>query len=313
MKLLLPSSITLSLDTPDGVHTHVYDTHAPIPAEHADAEAVVVWANPGDRLAAMPAELPRLRWIQALMAGTDKVEEAGFRDDVVLCSGSGLHDAPVAEHTLALLLAAARRLDRAVRAQAESAWHASDDANKPFGATERLSTLTGAHVVIWGFGGIGTRLAGYLTALGAQVTGVATSAGDRNGYPVVTPADLPAVLPTADVLVNILPATPATAKVVDAEVLDLLPDRAWLVNVGRGATVDEDALVAALEAGTVAGAALDVFDTEPLPASSPLWTAPNVIITPHSAGGRPEAPERLISTNLQRLLSGEELLNVVQR
>ncbi|SEE93758.1 NAD(P)-dependent oxidoreductase [Ruania alba] len=313
MKLLLPSSIPLSLDAPDGVQTHVYDINAPIPAEHRDAEAVVVWSNPSDRLAAMVDELPRLQWIQALMAGTDKVEEAGFGSDVVLCSGRGLHDAPVAEHTLALLLAAARRLDHAVLAQTDSAWYASDDAHRPFGAIERFSTLTGAHVVIWGFGGIGTRLAGYVSALGARVTGVATSAGERDGYPVVTAADLPTVLPTADVLVNILPATPATEKVVDAEILGMLPDRAWLVNVGRGATVDENALVAALEAGSVAGAALDVFATEPLPASSPLWKAPNTIITPHTAGGRPEAPERLIAANLGRLLAGDDLLNVVAR
>ncbi|QOR71509.1 phosphoglycerate dehydrogenase [Ruania alkalisoli] len=313
MKLLVPSSIPLQVHAPDGVTTVVYDVHSPIPDEHRDAEAIVVWGNPGERLRALPGELPDLVWIQALMAGTDAVEAAGFDPAITLCSGRGLHDAPVAEHTLALLLAAARRLDKAVLAQADSTWRAWEDVNQPFGAPEHLSTLSGARVLVWGFGGIGTRLAGYLTALGAQVTGVATTAGEREGYPVITPAELPTALPQTDVLVNILPATPATTGAVGTEVLDALPRHAWLVNVGRGATVDEPALLAALESGSIAGAALDVFATEPLPADSPLWQAPNMIITPHSAGGRPERPERLIVENLRRLRAGDELLNVVAR
>ncbi|UFU03613.1 phosphoglycerate dehydrogenase [Ruania suaedae] len=315
MKLLLPSSIPLQIESlqADGVTPVVYDVHAPIPDEHRDAEALVVWGNPGDRLRAMPQELPELAWIQGLMAGTDAVEAAGFDLRITLCSGRGLHDAPVAEHTLALLLAAARRLDRAVLAQAQSHWRAWEDVNQPFGAPAHLTTLAGARVLIWGFGGIGTRLAGYLSALGAQVTGVATTAGEREGYPVITPTDLPEALPGTDVLVNILPATPDTAGAVGAEVLRSLPEHAWLVNVGRGATVDEEALLAALESGSIAGAALDVFDTEPLPADSPLWQAPNTILTPHCAGGRPDQPERLIAENLRRLRAGEELLNIVRR
>ena len=311
MKVLLPSSIPLSVQLPDGVTSVVYDVHLPIPAEHRDAEVVVIWQSPAERLATMPAELGQLRWIQSLMAGTDAIEAAGFGPDVQLTSGRGLHDAPVAEHTLALILAAARRLDRTLTAQADGEWRPSQDANLPFGSPEVFTTLTGAHVLIWGFGGIGTRLAGYLSMLGARVTGVARSSGERSGYPVVTEAELSSVLPTADVLVNILPATAHTEQIVDGAVLARLPERAWLVNVGRGATVAEDDLVEALTAGSIAGAALDVFATEPLPASSPLWRAPNTILTPHCAGGRPQAPEALIEENLRRLLAGEELANLV--
>ncbi|WP_328593018.1 NAD(P)-dependent oxidoreductase [Ruania zhangjianzhongii] len=309
--MLLPSSIPLSVHLPDGITSVVYDVHRPIPPEHRDAEVVVIWQSPAQRLATMPGELPRLRWIQSLMAGTDAIEAAGFDPGVQLTSGRGLHDAPVAEHTLALILAAARRLDRTVAAQADGGWHPSQDANLPFGSPEAFTTLTGAQVVIWGFGGIGTRLAGYLSMLGARVTGVARSAGERDGYPVVTEAELDRVLPTADVLVNILPATAHTEGIVDAAVLAALPERAWLVNVGRGATVVEGDLIEALATGSIAGAALDVFATEPLPESSPLWHAPNAILTPHCAGGRPQAPEALIEENLRRLLAGEELANLV--
>lgn len=312
MKVLLPDSIPLSVSLPDGVASVVYDVHRPIPVAHRDAEVLVIWQSPADRLAAMPGELPRLRWIQSLMAGTDAIEAAGFDPGVLLTSGRGLHDAPVAEHTLALILAAARRLDRTLAAQADGEWRPSQDANLPFASPKAFTTLTGAHVLIWGFGGIGTRLAGFLQMLGARVTGVAQSAGERDGYPVVTAHELPDVLPTADVLVNILPATPATAAIVDTDVLAALPEHAWLVNVGRGATVNEDDLVAALEAGSLAGAALDVFATEPLPATSPLWRAPNVILTPHCAGGRPDHPEALIEENLRRLLAGEHLQNLVR-
>src|SRR5699024_837835 len=154
---------------------------------------------------------------------------------VLLTSGRGLHDAPVAEHTLALILAAARRLDRTFAAQGDGEWRPSQDANLPFGSPAAFTTLTGAHVVIWGFGGIGTRLAGYLHTLGARVTGVAQSAGERDGHPVVTADELPGVLPSADVLVNILPATSATAGIVDADVLAALRSEERRVGQERAA------------------------------------------------------------------------------
>ena len=111
----------------------------------------------------------------------------------------------------------------------------------------------------------------------------------------------------------ILPSLPSTQKILDAKRLSLLPRHAWLVNVGRGATVDEDALVAALRDGALAGAALDVFAAEPLPSDSPLWTLPQVIISPHAAGGRPMGAESLFEENLRRLQGGRPLRNLVER
>jgi len=309
MKILVPTVIPIDLDAVDGVERIDYDVEAPIPAEHRDAEAIVLWLNPGERLRSLPSELPELRWVQGLMAGTDAVHAAGFGPQVVITAGVGLHDQPVAEHALAMVLAAARRLDETIRAQADGEWLSAHSGNQTVNRGG-FTTLAGARVVIWGFGGIGQTLAAYLSVLGAEVIGIARHAGERAGYRVVTPSDLPALLPTTDVLVDILPGTAKTDGVVGAEVFAALPEHAWFVNVGRGVTVDEDALLEALSSGAIGGAALDVFRTEPLPAESPLWRAPNVILTPHSAGGRPQEPGRLIAANLRRYRAGEELIGV---
>lgn len=314
MKLLLPDSVDLSaLTLPAGVTGLPYAVSEPIPDDHADADFLVVWGNPGDQLRDAASRLSRLRWVQTLAAGPDMVIAAGFPPSVVITSGGGLHDLTVAEHALALILAAARELPKLTRAQIGHRWAAESGGLRPVRDPDHFRTLRDAHVVIWGFGGIAATLASYLSMLGARVTGVARSAGERHGFPVETEAALPSLLPTTDVLINILPATAATEKIVDAAVLGLLPPKAWFVNVGRGATVDEEALLAALRSGRLAGAALDVFSVEPLPVSSGLWDEPNVIITPHAAGGRPLGAAELIRSNLEALLDGRPLRNVVER
>lgn len=313
MKVLLPGTIDLAPHLPAGVVTAVYDVQRPIPEEHTDAEVLVVWGNSAGNLADAARRLTGLRWVQTLAAGPDAVLRAGFAGDVVVTAGQGLHDRTVAEHTLGLVLAAARRLNLLIRAQIGHRWAGELGGLQPVRPAGSFRTLAGANVVIWGFGGIAARLSPLLAALGANVTGVARTAGTRHGFPVVTAAELPALLPTTDVLIDILPATPETGGAVDATVLAALPAHAWLINVGRGSTVDEDALLAALRAGRLAGAALDVFGTEPLPASSPLWDEPGVIITPHAAGGRPENAGALLSENLTAYATGAPLRHVVPR
>ena len=128
-----------------------------------------------------------------------------------------------------------------------------------------------ARVLVWGFGSIGQTVAPVLQQLGAEVRGVARSAGERSGFPVVAEEDLAQELGQTDVLLMVLPSTAATTRALDADRLAALPAHAYVVNVGRGSTVDEPALVAALSEGGIAGAALDVTSTEPLPADSPLW------------------------------------------
>jgi phosphoglycerate dehydrogenase-like enzyme len=166
-------------------------------------------------------------------------------------------------------------------------------------------------VLIWGFGNIAKTLTPYLTALGANVSGVARSAGVRNGITIHSQDDLPSVLPDIDALVMILPGSDATKHVLNAERLKLLPRHAWIVNVGRGTSVDEAALDAALSEGSIGGAALDVFETEPLPGSSPLYKQKDVILSPHAAGGRPQGAEALIAENLRKFIAGQQLKNVI--
>jgi phosphoglycerate dehydrogenase-like enzyme len=313
MKLLLPDSVDLDLALPDGVEAVRYAVDRPVPAEHTDARALVVWGNPPDQLRDAAARLTDLRWIQTLAAGPDAVLSAGFAPSVVVTAGRGLHDATVTEHALALVLAAARRLNLLVRAQIGRRWAGELGGLQPIAPVDSFRTLRGAHVVIWGFGGIAATLAPLLATLGARVTGIARTAGERRGFPVVTTDAFAELLPRTDVLVMILPATPETVHALDARILSLLPAHAWLVNVGRGSTVDEDAVLDAVRAHRLGGAALDVFETEPLPSDSGLWDEPNVIITPHAAGGRPIGAAELVAANLAALRAGAPLRNVVER
>jgi phosphoglycerate dehydrogenase-like enzyme len=312
--VLLPTSIPLSPTLPDGVRAATYDVGRPVPEDLADADALVVWGNDTPQLADAARRMSRLRWVQTLAAGSDAVLAAGFAPHVQVTSGRGLHDGPVAEHTLALVLAVARRLPELVRAQDAHRWAAE------LGGMQRLPheggefrSLSGARVLLWGFGSIAARLAPLLTVLGAQVIGVASRAGQRAGYPVITPEEARQALPGTDVLIGILPATPTTRRALDAEVFAQLPAHAWVVNVGRGATLDERALLSAVRGGTLAGAALDVFETEPLPADSPLWDEPRILITPHAAGGRPVGADTLLADNIRAFVRGEPLRNVVPR
>ena len=307
--VLVPDTMQEPAPVVPGAEFLRYEAAAPIARD--DADVLVVWGNPGEHIRDAARRMPRLRLVQALSAGTDVVEAAGFAPEVAICSAAGLHDLPVAEHTLALVLAAARSLHVAAQAKVEHRWAGEIGGMQQEPSPGRFTTLRGARVLLWGFGGIAHTLAPHLLALGANVTGAARSARTVDGIRVIAAHDLDTELPHTDVLINILPATPATRHLVNSEVLGRLPHHAWLVNVGRGATVDEDALVHALRAGRLGGAALDVFDTEPLPPESPLWDEPNVIITPHAAGGRPLGSAALVEHNVRALLAGSPLRNRV--
>ncbi|WP_454809476.1 phosphoglycerate dehydrogenase [Paenarthrobacter nitroguajacolicus] len=310
MKILVPDTINLDLPTPDD-EVVVYEVDKPIRGEHRDAEVLVVWRNTSDNLADAAREMRQLRLVQTLAAGPDSVLAAGFGDNVAITSGRSLHDGPVAEHALTLILAAVRRMDQLMDSQKGYTWNQPYNAAQSAPDTEQLYTLDGANVTIWGFGSIAGRLAPLLAALGANVTGVASSKGERYGFPVVADDDFPEVLRTTDVLVSILPATPETADALNEDILRALPNTAIFVNVGRGATVDEDALLAALHEGRLRVAAVDVTKDEPLPAESKLWSAPNLIITPHVAGNRPKGAAKLVLANIEALKEGNALTNQV--
>jgi len=311
MKLLVPDLVAFETDL-DGVTVVRFDPTAPIPEEHTDAEALVVWGAGNSLLEDAVARLPHLKWVQLLSAGSDAALAAGFSEHVAITSGRSLHDAPVAEHALALTLAAARRLHVLGRAQIGHRWADDIGGLQAEPSPGLFSTLRGSRVVIWGYGSIGSTLAPHLTALGASVTGVGTTARVEGDVTVVTTDDLASLLPETDVVIMILPASEQTNGIMSADLIAALPSHAWLINVGRGTTVDEDALIAALHNNEIGGAALDVTAVEPLPVDSPLWDLPNLILTPHSAGGRPLGAAALIAHNLAAHLQGTTLQNLVR-
>ncbi|CAI7671887.1 unnamed protein product [Penicillium pancosmium] len=305
MKLLYPTSVPgLDLQSLKALASlHPYDVKSPIPEEHVDADILVTWSNAPENLKDAAKRLKNLKWIQSLAAGPNDVLGAGFdASKITITTGVGLHDHPVAEHALGLLLCGARRFFEMRDYQLQSKWPQHLGGSFP---RSDFTTLRGSRVLIWGFGSIAKTLAPHLTLLGAEVKGIARSEG------VYGEDKLAELLPQTDALVMILPGSAATQNVLNAERLKLLPKHAWLVNVGRGVSVDEDALVDALEKGELAGAALDVFQTEPLPESSRLWKAPNVVISPHAAGGRPVGSADLIASNLQCFLTEKPLRNTI--
>ena len=313
MKILLPDTVPLDPTLPEGWEAVTVDARAEIPAAHHDAEVLVVWGASRRHLASAAEQLGELKLVQSLSAGVDGLLAAGFDEDVVIAAGAGLHSLTVSEHALALLLSLVRRLPESREAQQRHEWSSELGGLQPLHPEGRLTTLIGARVLIWGFGQIGQTLAPTLQALGAEVRGAARTAGTRSGFEVIAEETVLAVLPEVDVLINILPATEQTTGIVGREVLAALPDHALLLNVGRGATVDQVALREALEAGTLGGAAVDVTEPEPLPAGDPLWDTPRLLITPHGAGGRPVGADARITENLRALAAGTEILHATER
>jgi phosphoglycerate dehydrogenase-like enzyme len=272
-------------------------------ADPAAAEALV-WAVPDD--AQLLGELldrhPNLRWVQLPWAGVEPcVEVIRAHPERTWTCGKGVYAEPVAEHALALLLAGLRGLPAYARA---SAWSAPQGRN-----------LLGARVVVAGGGGITESLLRLLGGFGCETTVVRRSPAPMDGAAQVVGLErLDAALDGADAVVLALALTPETTGLLDRRRLDLLADHAWVVNVARGRHVVTDDLVAALEAGTLGGAALDVTDPEPLPDGHPLWSMPNVLITPHVAN-TPEMAVPLLSgritENVRRWQAGEALLGPV--
>lgn len=310
LKVLLPDSIALNPTLPDDATAVRYAAMEPIPDEHLDADVLVVWGNRWRDIRAAAPRFTNLKLVQALMAGPDALLTMDFDASVAMANGVGLHDETVSEHTLALLLSLVRRLPASADAQREHRWADELGGNQELHPDGPITTLLDARILIWGFGSIGQTLAPMLEGLGATVTGVARSAGERSGFPVITEDALADELGRTDVLIMILPGSEETTDALDAARLTQLKEGAYVVNVGRGVSVDEDALVEALRSGHLGGAAIDVTKKEPLPAGSSLWDAPNLLLTPHGAGGRPVGADELIGANVAALVAGDPLRNV---
>jgi phosphoglycerate dehydrogenase-like enzyme len=253
---------------------------------------------------------PRLRFIQSISAGTDQFSREILKSrGIRLASAQGANERVVAEHAIALILAMTRHLG-----QARDNQHARRWAGMISDPAARQQELGGRTLVIVGLGRIGTRLAKLARAFDLEVIGVRRSprTADDIVDEVVPPDRLLEVLPRADFLALTCPLTPETERLIRAEHFAAMKFGAYLINVARGKVVDEPALIEALSAGRIAGAGLDCFVEEPLPQDSPLWSFPNVLVTPHSAGetNRYEANViSIFSENLDRLARGEELRN----
>ncbi|WP_285314254.1 NAD(P)-dependent oxidoreductase [Pseudarthrobacter sp. fls2-241-R2A-168] len=310
MKVLIPTTIPLVFPPRQEATFHSYDVTAPMPSEHLDAEVLVAWQNPAAQLASAAATLHSLQLVQALASGTDAIVAAGFAQSVKICSGRSLHDGPVAEHTLSLLFACIRRLDTLQLAQQNKHWDMDYGRRQAHAETASEYTLSGAHILIWGFGSIASKLAPVLTMLGAHVTGVASTPRHRGGYPVISDKQAREQLPVTDIVISLLPATAITENLFGSEFFPRMRRGSVFINVGRGSTVDEQSLITALKEGTLRVAAIDVTKDEPLPSTSPLWTVDNLIITPHVAGNRPQNAEDLIVRNVEALRTGAPLENL---
>jgi phosphoglycerate dehydrogenase-like enzyme len=258
----------------------------------------------------------RLRWVHSAAAGVaGSLHTPMLESSVTLTNSAAIHAEPIAESVIGMILHFARGFDLAARAQAERRWLKTPFESDDTPVREIAATTVG----IVGYGGIGREVARRARALGMRVVATRRRATDEtaDGVEVLSgDGALDALLPRSDHLVITAPATPETRGLIDAAALGRLPPGAVVINVARGSLVDEGALIDALRDGHIRGAGLDVFEREPLPQDSPLWTLPNVLITPHVAAttrGFWRRQTDLIRANLRRYLAGEPLLNTVDR
>jgi phosphoglycerate dehydrogenase-like enzyme len=287
--------------------------HAPtfseLPAELPDADIFVgAILRPEQFLRAK-----QLKWIHSTSAGVGQLAYPELRaSQVIVTNASGVFSVPMAEHAIGLLLALARNLPDTVRQQDQKIWSQQQLWDKP----QHLTELNGATLLIVGFGSIGKEIAKRASALEMKVIGVTrTGQGDRAfAQQIVSVEKLDEVLPPADYVVVATPETADTRNTFDDKRFAKMKRGARLINLGRGSVLDEAALVRALESGQLGGAALDVTDNEPLPAESPLWTAPNLLLTPHTSAISNRLWQRetdLLVELLERWFAGRELFNLV--
>jgi glyoxylate/hydroxypyruvate reductase A len=276
------------------------------------AEAEVLFDFDRSHLTDLPERAPSLKWIQATSAGigqlVDQHRYAERMPGTLFTTASGVHAIPLAEYALMSILMFRRRVPEMLADQRERRW-------EPFASTD----LTARSLAVVGMGSIGREVARVASEFGMRTIGVkrAVTGVDPDAFhldALYGLDELHEALRGAEHVVLSVPHTPETEGMIRADELALLAPGAILVNVARGAVVDESALVDALESGHLGGAALDVFQEEPLPADSPFWTMPNVLVCAHSAGTSDRESERitdLFCKNLRRYLVGEPLLNVL--
>jgi D-2-hydroxyacid dehydrogenase (NADP+) len=275
-----------------------YATHdrADAVAHAADCEILIIRTD--EVFADLVGAMPRLRLIQALTTGTDHITALpNLPPDVVIAAARGFHGPQMTELAFLFMLALARRIPTIIDDQRSKVWQ-----RRP----QRI--IAGKTVVIVGIGGIAEELAKRCRAFDMTVIGVSSSRTSAPGFDAIySRARLADAATLADVLIVLAPYTPENHHLIDGNVLDAMRPSSVLINIARGGVIDEDALCRALAQGRIAGAGLDVFQREPLPADSPLWHLPNVILTPHIGGYSEEYAEQVLPIlveNLRTYLAG---------
>jgi D-2-hydroxyacid dehydrogenase (NADP+) len=287
-------------------HLSNYDQ---LPAELPDTDIFVGYSLRAKQL----KDAKKLKWIHSTAAGVAQLMYPELRDSGILVTNpSGIFSVPMAEHTMGLLLALARNFPDSVRGQDRARWSQQEIWDKP----QHLTELNGKVLLIVGYGSIGREVAKRAKAFDMRVWGVTRSgAGERSHVEKIFAAtQLQEALPGADYVLTCAPETAETKHLVGAAEIARMKRGARLINVGRGSLLDEAALVQALANGALGGAALDVAQTEPLPAESPLWRAPNLFLTPHTSGVSDRLWDRqaaILIELLERWFDGRELFNQV--
>lgn len=254
------------------------------------------------------AAAPRLRWQQTPSAGVNHILTSIFlQHDIILTNGAGVHAIPISEFVLTLILYHAKQIRQLQVAHDRRNWR----------SWLVLPELADTTVLILGTGNIGQAIAARAKAFGAQVWGGRRRLETLPNFDRIVGTDeWHALLPEVDYIVVATPLTPETKALIDEKVLRSLPSHAYLINVSRGAVVDESALTKALTEGWIAGAGLDTVSIEPLPPESPLWSLPNLLITPHTSAISPALKGRIAALfldNLERYRAGQPLRNVVNK
>jgi len=305
------TAVLLLEDAPDGYRA-AWQALAPagldlqVPRDDAEAERLAAepcyWLGEPDRAAALLRRGVKPRWLQSTWAGYAPLLAADLPRDYLLSRAVGLFGQSITEYVLTYLLQHERQVTARRESQARVRW----DSRAP-------GTLAGRRLLVVGAGEIGQELARLLVPFGLEITGLARTARELPGFVRVLPLSvLHEAATTADFVVNLLPDAPDTRDLYDAAFFAALPATALFINAGRGTSVVDADLLAALEGGQLAGAVLDVFRQEPLPADHPFWRTPNLQLTAHVAGPTPpDAAVRLFLANHERLTQDEPLRGLV--
>jgi phosphoglycerate dehydrogenase-like enzyme len=276
-------------------------------------EAEVLYDFPRGHVKDLVRVAPKLRWVQASLAGAGEItEHAGLANtDVTITTASGVYSGPLAEFVMMALLAHVKDLERLRLDKADKRWREA-----------HTETLRGKTLCVVGMGNIGRAVAERAQPFGMRIVGVKRTVSEDDAVwdytdELYATLNLHLALQKADYVVVTLPGTPETYRLLDAEAISAIKQGAYFVNVGRGKVVDEGALIEALQSQHLSGAALDVFEEEPLPENSPLWDLENVIVSPHSTDNVPgltnELQTELFRDNLRRYLDGEPLQNELNK